>query len=82
MVEKDLTGARRICTDQIAKATKGRKRCFLPFALRRNMEFQKSSGKFVGVDAYIDPANKTDYTKLYGEFDASQRVDVGIDPYA
>ena len=37
---------------------------------------------FVGVDAHIDPANKTDFTQLQCEFDGAQWVDVGINPYA
>ena len=35
----------------------------------------------VGDDAYIVPANETDFTGVFGEFDGTQRVDVGIDPY-
>ena len=37
---------------------------------------------FVGVDAHIDPANKTDFTQLQCEFDGAQWGDVGIAPYA
>ena len=36
---------------------------------------------FVGGDAYIAPANRTDFSGIFGEFDTSQWVDVGIDPY-
>ena len=35
----------------------------------------------VGVDAYIAPANRTDFSGIFGEFDTSQWVDVSIDPY-
>ena len=35
----------------------------------------------VGGDAYIAPANRTDFSGIFGEFDTSQWVDVGIDPY-
>lgn len=35
----------------------------------------------VGVDAHIDPANKTDFTQLQCEFDGAQWGDVGIAPY-
>ena len=35
----------------------------------------------VGVDAYIDPADCTVFTEIYGEFVTAQRADVGIGPY-
>ena len=35
----------------------------------------------VGVDAYIDPAECTISTEIFGEFVTSQRADVGIGPY-
>ena len=41
-----------------------------------------SPGKFVGVDAHIDPAVKTVFTKIQCEFDGAPRGDVGIAPYA
>ena len=37
---------------------------------------------FVGVDAHIDPAERTVFTEISGEFAASQWGDVGIAPYA
>lgn len=42
----------------------------------------KFSGRFVGVDAYIDPAVQTDFTEIHGEFATFSWGDVGIDPYA
>ena len=36
---------------------------------------------FVGVDAYIDPAECTVFTIIFGEFATSRRADVGIGPY-
>ena len=35
----------------------------------------------VGGDAYIDPAECTILTEIFGEFVTSQRADVGIGPY-
>ena len=35
----------------------------------------------VGVDAHIDPAERTLFTEIYGKFATSQRADVGIGPY-
>ena len=35
----------------------------------------------VGVDAYIDPAECTISTEIFGEFVTSQWADVGIGPY-
>ena len=35
----------------------------------------------IGVDAYIDPAECTISTEIFGEFVTSQRADVGIGPY-
>ena len=35
----------------------------------------------VGVDAHIDPAEKSGFTKIFGEFEAAQRGDVDIAPY-
>ena len=35
----------------------------------------------VGADAYIGPAECTNFTGISGEFAVAQRVDVGIDPY-
>jgi len=40
------------------------------------------SGKLVGDDAHIVPADETILTKIFGEFEIAQWVDVGIDPYA
>lgn len=40
------------------------------------------SRRCVGVDDHIDPAGCTDFTEIQCEFDGTQRVDVGIDPYA
>ena len=40
------------------------------------------AGWFVGVDAHIDPAGRTVFTEIPGEFENSQRGDVGIAPYA
>ncbi len=37
--------------------------------------------RFVGVDAHIDPAECTVFTKIFGKFVTSQRADVGIGPY-
>ena len=37
--------------------------------------------RFVGVDAHIDPAERTLFTEIYGKFATSQRADVGIGPY-
>ena len=42
----------------------------------------KFSGRFVGVDAYIDPAVQTDFTEIHGEFATFSWGDVGIAPYA
>ena len=36
---------------------------------------------FVGADAHIGPTECTIFTKIFGEFAASQRADVGIGPY-
>ncbi len=36
----------------------------------------------LGVDAHIDPANCTDFTKIQYEFAGTQWGDVGIAPYA
>ena len=36
----------------------------------------------VGDDAHIVPADETILTKIFGEFEIAQWVDVGIDPYA
>ena len=36
--------------------------------------------RFVGVDAHIDPAGCTIFTKILGEFVRAQWVDVGIAP--
>ena len=35
----------------------------------------------VGVDAHIDPAERTVSAGILGEFAISQRADVGIGPY-
>ena len=35
----------------------------------------------VGVDAHIDPAERTVFAGILGEFAVSQRADVGIGPY-
>ena len=35
----------------------------------------------VGDDAHIVPADETILTKIFGEFEIAQWVDVGIDPY-
>ena len=35
----------------------------------------------VGVDAHIDPAERTVSVGILGEFAISQRADVGIGPY-
>ena len=35
----------------------------------------------VGADAHIGPTECTIFTKIFGEFAASQRADVGIGPY-
>ena len=43
--------------------------------------FFGASGRFVGVDAHIDPAERTLFTEIYGKFATSQRADVGIGPY-
>ena len=40
------------------------------------------AGWFVGVDAHIDPAGRTVFTEIVGEFENSKRGDVGIAPYA
>jgi len=40
------------------------------------------SGKLLGDDAHIVPADETILTKIFGEFEIAQWVDVGIDPYA
>jgi hypothetical protein len=37
--------------------------------------------RFVGVDAHIDPAERTLFAEIYGKFATSQRADVGIGPY-
>jgi len=37
--------------------------------------------RFVGVDAHIDPAERTLFTEIYGKFATSQRADVGTGPY-
>ena len=37
---------------------------------------------FVGGDAHIDPAERTVFTEISGEFATSQWGDVGIVPYA
>ena len=44
--------------------------------------FLHFSGKLVGDDAHIVPADETILTKIFGEFEIAQWVDVGIDPYA
>ena len=46
------------------------------------VSFQIHPRKFVGVDAHIDPAVKTVFTKIQCEFDGAPRGDVGIAPYA
>ena len=35
----------------------------------------------VGVEAHIDPAERTPFAEIYGKFATSQRADVGIGPY-
>ena len=40
-----------------------------------NIRFYSFSGMFVGGDAHIDPAERTVFTEISGEFD------VGIAPY-
>ena len=40
------------------------------------------SGKLVGDNAHIVPADETILTKIFGEFEIAQWVDVDIDPYA
>ena len=47
-----------------------------------SIRFYSFSGMFVGVDAHIDPAERTVFTEISGEFAASQWGDVGISPYA
>ena len=42
----------------------------------------KFSGRFVGVDAHIDPAAQTVFTEIQCEFVGTQWGDVGIAPYA
>ena len=37
---------------------------------------------FVGGDAYIAPAGRTDFMVILDEFGTFQRADVGIGPYA
>ena len=44
--------------------------------------FLHFSGRLVGVDAHIDPAERTILTEISGKFVTSQRDDVGIVPYA
>ena len=36
---------------------------------------------FVGADAHIGPAERTVFTKIFGEFVTASRADVGIGPY-
>ena len=43
--------------------------------------FTKSLQLCVGVDAHIDPAERTVYTEIPGEFATFSRGDVGIAPY-
>ena len=43
--------------------------------------FTKSLQLCVGVDAHIDPAVQTDFTKIQCEFDDTPWGDVGIAPY-
>ena len=45
-----------------------------------SIRFYSFSGMFVGVDAHIDPAERTVFTEISGEFATSQWGDVGIDP--
>ena len=42
--------------------------------------FFGASGRFVGVDAHIDPAERTDFTITFGEFVIAKWGDVGIAP--
>ena len=44
--------------------------------------FCSASAKRVGGDAHIDPAERTVFTEISGEFATSQWGDVGIAPYA
>ena len=37
---------------------------------------------FVGADAHIGPAERTVFTKIFGEFVTASRADVGIGPYS
>ena len=37
--------------------------------------------QFAGVDAHIDPANRTVFMIISGEYDGTRRGDVGIAPY-
>ena len=39
-------------------------------------------GASVGADAHIGPAESTFFTEICGEFETSQRADMGIGPYA
>ena len=47
-----------------------------------SIRFYSFSGMFVGVDTHIDPAERTVFTEISGEFATSQWGDVGIAPYA
>ena len=42
--------------------------------------FFGASGRFVGVDAHIDPAERTDFTITFGEFVIAKWGDEGIAP--
>ena len=50
-------------------------------ALLRPMGSRKSVWCPVGADAYIGPAECTDFTVVCGKFVTSKRADVGIGPY-
>ena len=45
------------------------------------MNLHVAAAYAVGVDAHIDPAERTLFTEIYGKFATSQRADVGIGPY-
>ena len=46
-----------------------------------SIRFYSFSGMFVGGDAHIDPAERTVYTEIPGEFDGTLGSMCSIDPY-
>jgi hypothetical protein len=54
---------------------------FFALSLKLRAFFLASAHSIVEADAHIGPAEQTAFTEIYGEFAASQRADVGIDPY-